>query len=239
MSINREDLKRRSKALSTNARGFTPSGKRFANTRENLGDEDDEDIRLESYRRTKKVDSLRSIASHESRGLKSQEIVEESPNGFIISGKAPPEMPRAIKYYSYHLRQFTVKDYPVEYGVIHYNLGKVFFADREHKTRDYEARAKSIENALHHFRLAVEVFDFDSYPVFFAVINIFIGQLFRERAMLITNRSILAKRGVTVADSCTIGLSQLMDASMTFSNTGTHLVENAICQVEIGWLYIL
>ena len=60
MSINREDLKRRSKALSTNARGFTPSGKRFANTRENLGDEDDEDIRLESYRRTKKVDSLAS-----------------------------------------------------------------------------------------------------------------------------------------------------------------------------------
>ena len=85
----------------------------------------------------------------------------------------------------------------------------------------------------------MEVFDYDSYPVFFAVINIFIGQLFRERAMLITNRSILAKRGVTVADSCTIGLSQLMDASMTFSNTGTHLVENAICQVEIGWLYIL
>ena len=85
----------------------------------------------------------------------------------------------------------------------------------------------------------MEVFDYDSYPIMYAIINIFIGQLFRERAMLITARSILAKRGVTVADSCTIGLSQLMDAAMTFSNAGSHVVENAICHVEIGWLYLL
>ena len=143
---------------------------------------------------------MRSIAGHESRGLKSQDILEESPNGYIISGKAPPEMPRAIKYYAYQLRQYTVTDYPVEYGICHYNLGKIFIADRHHTTRDFEARAKSIENGLHHFRLAVEVFDYDSYPIMYAIINIFIGQLFRERAMLITARSILAKRGVTVAD---------------------------------------
>ena len=85
----------------------------------------------------------------------------------------------------------------------------------------------------------MEVFDYDSYPIMYAVINIFIGQLFRERATLISARSILAKRGVTVADSCTIGLSQLMDAAMTFSNAGSHVVENAICHVEIGWLYLL
>jgi hypothetical protein len=185
------------------------------------------------------VDAMRSIAKHSSRGLKSQDIVEESPNGYVISGKAPPEMPRAIKYYSYQLRQYTVNDYPIEYGVCHYNLGKIFFADKHHTTRDFEARARSIENGLHHMRLAVEIFDYDSYPIMYAVINIFIGQLFRERAMLITARSILSKRGVTVADSCTIGLSQLMDAAMTFSNAGGNVVENAICHVEIAWLYLL
>lgn len=239
MSKSRDDLSRRSKALSTNSRGFVSSKTRFDAARENLNDEDDEDVRLETYRRTKKVDAMRSIAGHESRGLKSQDILEESPNGYIISGKAPPEMPRAIKYYAYQLRQYTVTDYPVEYGICHYNLGKIFIADKHHTTRDFEARAKSIENGLHHFRLAVEVFDYDSYPIMYAIINIFIGQLFRERAMLITARSVLAKRGVTVADSCTIGLSQLMDAAMTFSNAGSHVVENAICHVEIGWLYLL
>ena len=99
MSKTREDLSRRSKALSTTT-AVLSSGKRFLDAREHLNDEDDEDVRLETHRRNTKVDAMRSIARHESRGLKSQEILEDSPNGYVISGKAPPEMPRAIKYYS-------------------------------------------------------------------------------------------------------------------------------------------
>ena len=86
MSINREDLKREAKHCRP-MRAASQPVKRFANTRE-AGDEDDEDVRLESWR-TKKVDAMRSIASHESRGLKSQEIVEESPMASSLVVKHP------------------------------------------------------------------------------------------------------------------------------------------------------
>ena len=92
MSRSREDLSRRSKALSTNNRGFVSSRKRFDDARENLNDEDEEDVRLETYRRTKKVDAMRSIARHESRGLKSQEILKVILRQHELSKKTSPSL---------------------------------------------------------------------------------------------------------------------------------------------------
>lgn len=238
MSKSDADLKRRSQALSTNNRGFI-SRARFGEVRENLHDEDDEDIRLETYRTGAKVNAYKAIAKKESRGQKIIEILEESPNGYEITGKAPPEKDRAIKYYSFQLRQYTVIRFPEEYGLIHYSLGKVFFADRPEKQVNYDMRAKSIENALHHFRLAAETFDYDSHPFLFGTINIFIGQLFRERATLISSRSLLAKRGVTVSDCCAIALSQLMEAQSCFLGSRLHDIEYCLANLETAWVYVL
>ncbi len=238
MSRSRADLKRRAQALSTNNRGFTSSA-RFSEVRENLNDEDDEDVRLETYRTGKKVEAYKAIAKKPSRGMKMVEILEDSPNGYEITKKAPPETERAVKYYSFQLRQFTVTSHPEEYGLIHYSLGKVFFKDRPTGQVNYDLRAKNIENALHHFRIAGETFDYDSHPFLFGVINIFIGQLFRERATLISNRSLLARRGVTVNDCCNIALAQLLESQSAFQGSAVHCIEYCLTNLEVAWVYVV
>ena len=225
--------------LSSNNRGFVNAGSRFEDSREHLNDEDDEDVRLETYRRGQKIDAYKAVAVHDMRGKRVVEILEESPNGYVITGRAPPEIDRAIKYYSFQLRHFTVQTFAEEYGLIHYSLGKVFYNDDTFNVRNYDHRAKSIENALHHLRTAAEVFDNLSHPFLFGAIMIFAGQLFRERATLISNRSILAKRGVTVADSCELGLTQLMEAQIAFSGSKLHDTEYAMANMELAWVYIL
>ena len=238
MSQHRTDLKRRSAALSTNNRGFV-AGSRFSQAREHLNDEDDEDVRLETYRLGLKVSAYKAIAEKSSRGLKNIEILEDSPNGYEICSKAPPEKDRAIKYYSFQLRQYNVTRFPEEYGLIHYSLGKVFFKDRPENQVNYDARSKSIENALHHFRLSAETFDYDSFPNLFGVINIFIGQLFRERATLICSRSLLAKRGVNMNDCCQIAVAQLMEAQSSFLGSQLHDTEYVLANLETAWVYVL
>jgi len=238
MSKNAADLKRRSQALSTNNRGFI-SRPRFGEVRENLNDEDDEDVRLETYRVGAKISAYKSIAQKSSKGLKIVEILEESPNGYTITASAPPEKDRAVKYYSFQLRTYTVSAHPEEYGLIHYSLGKVFFKDHPVGQVNYDLRAKSIENALHHFRLAGEIFDYDSHPFLFGVINTFIGQLFRERATLISSRSLLSKRGVTVNDCCQIALAALFEAQSAFLGSKLHDLEYCLANLETGWVYVL
>jgi len=238
MSKTGADLKRRSQALSTNNRGFV-TRPRFSEVREHLNDEDDEDVRLETYRVGAKISAYKSIAQKPSRGLKIVEILEESPNGYNITANAPPEKDRAIKYYSFQLRTYTVNAYQEEYGLIHYSLGKVFFRDHPVGQANYDLRAKSIENALHHFRLAGETFDYDSHPFLFGTINIYIGQLFRERATLISNRSLLSKRGVTVNDCCQIALAALFEAQSAFLGSTLHDLEYCLANLETGWVYVL
>lgn len=239
MSQSVSDLRRRQAALSTNGRDFVPSMRLTDAPRENLYDEDDEDIRLEKYRSQQKATKTNSIVKHESRGKRNINVFEDSPNGYEITVKAPPETERAIKFYSFHLRHFTATEHLEEYGMIHYALGKVFFADRKTSGKDYEERAKFVENALHHFRIALEIFEYNSFPIMFGVICTFIGQLFRERATMITDRSILAKRGVTVADSVRIGISHLEEAIPALTASKFHTVEYALCSLELGWLYVM
>lgn len=238
MSRSVADLRRRAAALSTNGREFVPR-RETSQARENLNEEDDEDIRLERYRTTQRSAKAVAIGKHDSRGKRSVIVFEDCPNDYEIAAKAPPETDRAIKFYSFHLRHFTVSEYPEEYGFIHYALGKVFFADKKISKTDYEERAKFVENALHHFNTAIEVFDFASHPIMFGVISIFIGQLFRERATMITNRSILAKRGVSVSDSVRIGIAQLEEGMAALSGSKFHSTEYALCSLELGWLYVM
>jgi len=239
MSTTTADLKRRSAALSTNNRGFVAGG-RFSEARENLNEEDLEDVRLERYRKTQRAGRQALLDSHESRNQRIVLVYEESPNGYAIAEGAPEKLEQAVKYYSFQLQHFTIGKHPEEYGFCHYCLGKRFFSEKSHHGgKDYEDRARNIENALHHFRIAVEVFDYSGYPIMFGVICTFIGQLFRERATIITSRSILAKRGVTVAESCTVGLSQLLEAVPVFAYSKLHATEHALCSLEIGWLYIM
>jgi hypothetical protein len=55
-------------------------------------------------------------------------ILEESTNGYTVTTKAPFEMTAAIKHYTKMLRRFTL-DFPEEWALCHYSLGKIFTSD--------------------------------------------------------------------------------------------------------------
>ncbi len=148
----------------------------------------------------------------------------------------------AVKYYSFQLRQFT-PEYPDEYGVIHFTLGefialthslthsfihsltftqgKLYMNDKRAEAQAAgsmggnlaEGRAKNIENAIFHFRRAIQVFTYYSHPVQFAVLCTMIGQMFRERAILYQHRYFVARSG----------------KPGTHSLTPTHFIANPHC----------
>lgn len=66
-------------------------------------------------------------------------ILEESRNGYSVTTKAPYEHNAAIKHYTKMLRRFTL-DFPEEWALCHYSLGKIFSVDR----RKNEDRSKSV-----------------------------------------------------------------------------------------------
>jgi hypothetical protein len=82
-------------------------------------------------------------------------ILEESPNGYSVTTKAPFEMTAAIKHYTKMLRRFTL-DFPEEWALCHYSLGKIFASDNPNQER---SKCMSViifhllPNIIAHFRL--------------------------------------------------------------------------------------
>ena len=66
-------------------------------------------------------------------------ILEESQNGYSVTSKSPYEESAAIKHYTKMLRSFTL-DFPEEWALCHYSLGKIFTID----TRINEDRSKNM-----------------------------------------------------------------------------------------------
>lgn len=164
------------------------------------------------------------------------DILEESPNGFQITKTAPKDVDEAIRYYLVQINKYSRNEYPVEYGIANYSMGKLLLSD-DSKPKESEERAKRIENALYHFNLSIEIFNQRDYPIMFATISIMMGKLFRERAMFVSNRSFLSVRS-TSEDSIAFGIDQILEAFPIFFLSKQYIFEHAICSLEAGWLYV-
>jgi len=79
-----------------------------------------------------------------------------------------------------------------------------------------EGRAKNIENAIFHFRRAIQVFTYYSHPVQFAVLCTMIGQMFRERGILYQHRYFVARSGKPGTHSPTHPLTHSLTHSLTY-----------------------
>ncbi|KAJ1427662.1 hypothetical protein B484DRAFT_450245 [Ochromonadaceae sp. CCMP2298] len=165
------------------------------------------------------------------------DILEESPNGYDITRSEPIVVDEAIRYYLGMLEQYSAEDFPVEFGMVHYAMGKVLFGDQS-KPKVSEERAKRIENALYHLNQSMHVFDSKDYPTMFAVISTMMARLFRERATLISNRSFLADRS-SPEDSVQYGVDQVLEAFPVYFHSKSHDVEHSICALEAGWLHVM
>eukprot|EP01042_Synura_sphagnicola_P009141 gene9141-11735_t len=136
------------------------------------------------------------------------DIYEDSPNNYKIVSGAPKDIDEAIRYY---LDQFEVYDkraYPMEWAMINYGMARKLFSDKTQlKANDVEGRAKRIENALYYFNQTLDIFTYRNYPVMFALINLFMSKLFRERSLLFSKRSFLSNRG-SPEESLEFGLDQ-------------------------------
>lgn len=166
------------------------------------------------------------------------DFFEESPNGYELTKRAPENVEAAIEYYTLHLRKFTI-DYPEEFGLCHYALAKLFCTNiKWGHEENSEAVGKKIENSLFHCRKACDVFQYDSHPVMWAIIQTYMGSLFRRRTQMTTDRSFLSKRG-SAEESIRAGLDCILGAFSVFQNSNTLVVEYAICNLEAGWLYLL
>jgi exonuclease VII small subunit len=165
------------------------------------------------------------------------DILVESPNGYRIITDAPEAVDDAIRYYLTIMNQYTLDDYPVEYGIVNYGMAKVLFGDTT-KPKVSEERAKRIENSLYHFHLAMQVFNHSDYPILCSVISIMMATLFRERAALISNRSFLADRS-SPEDSINYGVDQILEAIPALFKSKAHVIEHALCSLEAGWLFVL
>eukprot|EP01038_Epipyxis_sp_PR26KG_P007843 gene7843-10650_t len=170
------------------------------------------------------------------------DIYEESPNGYIITGDAPTDSDMAIQYYLDAMTAFADDElprefYPLEYFFVHYELAMVLMLDKS-KPLMSDARSKRVENALYHLSRAFEYFTHRNYPMMYAVMCMYMGRLFRERALLIFNRSILSKRS-TPEDSVQHGIDQILEAFPILYTSVSHTIEQAICSLETGWLYVV
>lgn len=165
------------------------------------------------------------------------DILLDSPNGYRITADEPNVVDEAIRYYLVQLERYPLDEYPVEFAMVNYGLGKLLFGDTT-KPKLSEERAKRIENSLYHLNQALPVFNHSDYPTMFGLISIFMARLFRERANLISNRSFLAERS-SPEDSVLYGVDQILEAFPVFFRSKSHVVEHALCSLEAGWLYVL
>lgn len=146
------------------------------------------------------------------------DILLDSPNGYRITSDAPTVVDEAIRYYLVIQDKYPIEEYPVEFAMINYGMGKLLFGDTT-KPKISEERAKRIENALYHLNQSLHVFNNSDYPTMFGLISIMMAKLFRERATLISNRSFLAERS-SPEDSVLYGIDQVSEDcdSMVRSN---------------------
>jgi len=158
MASRVDPRKRRTAALSTQNKGFTSaSAAKIADEHSKLFFSKKAPVRID------------------------HDVKEESPN-FTITRDVPNsggEEDR-IKHYQSKMKQYPVDEYPEEWALCHYFLGRTFFADREgllfNKT-SREGRAKSIETALFHFDKCMVVYQFESYPSMWAIVGLMMAQL--------------------------------------------------------------
>lgn len=243
----REENKRRDrekmKRMSTATRGFQP-GAELNVLRENLHEKSSEDIRLEKFTKHTNPEKEKEVLEV-LKGRKVMDIYEESPNGHVITRKAPKGENDAIKYYSERLKDFSLELAPEEYGLVHYKLAQIFIMQYRwvgmHKMSlkaDVENRQKSMENAFFHLSKAQRVFRYDSHPIMFAIICTMQGQLFREKSIMLANRYSSTKRAA-MPECLRGGLDALEEAISVFFQSKLHVVEHAVCALEAGWLYII
>lgn len=217
----------------------------------NLHEEDDEDVRLERNRKKLIAAELAELKSRGRGDSKIMEVYADSPNGYRIVSEQPVVVDGytfdlAVKHYSFHLRHFLPLEYPDEYGICHYNLGKLFMVAMREETMaggsmsgpTAEKRVKNIENAIFHFRAALRVFTFYSHPMMYAVTATMIGQLFRERFILYEHRHFVAKRNAA-GEGLQNGIDQLMEGLPVLAQAPTLALEHSICCLEIAYLYYL
>lgn len=165
------------------------------------------------------------------------DILVDSPNGFRITADQPKVVDEAIRYYLVESDKYPVDEYPVEFAIVNYGMGKLLLGDTS-KPKVSEERAKRIENSLFHLNQALHVFNSNDYPTMFGMISIMMAKLFRERATLISNRSFLAERS-SPEDSVLYGVDQILEAFPIFFRSKSLIFEHALCSLEAGWLYIL
>lgn len=194
-------------------------------------DEDDQDIRLQKFRPHKEE----LIKRHATRGMKIMDMMEESPNGYTLVADAPERIDEAIEYYSKQLRTFTV-DFPEEFGICHFKLGQLFAKSIPPEDCSDAASVK-IENAVFHCKKALDIFTQDSHPIMWAVVCISLGQFFRRRVEMMSDRSFLASRA-GVRDTIRDGLDALNGTLIIFQQAKPYCIEHAICNQELGFLYL-
>lgn len=167
------------------------------------------------------------------------DILEESPNGYQISSGVPvtKNSEEIIRYYLMMLERFPLEVYPVDFAVTNYSLARFLFGDRVN-AQSPEDKAKRIENSLFYFHQAQIVFSSDDYPIMYSIICIYMGHLYRERSSLINTRSFLKERS-TPAESLQYGLDQVLEAAPLLALSKVHIVEYAICNLELGYLSVL
>lgn len=177
------------------------------------------------------------VKRHVTRGMKIMDIYEESPNGYELVGRAPVnDIPAAVDYYSKQLRQFTF-DYPEEYAICHFNLAKLFALSVQ-KDEDVDGITVKLENALFHCKKTVEIFQQDSHPVMWAVVCVFMGQCYRRQVEVFSDRSFVAKRR-SMKEAMQEGIDILNGTLMVFQQARPYVVEHAIANQELGWMYLV
>lgn len=165
------------------------------------------------------------------------DILEDSPNGYDISRNVPEDVDEAIRHYLVLINGFPAARFPLEYALSNYAMGKLLFADTS-RPKVSEERARRIENGLYHLNNALQVLNQRDYPVMFSIISTMMGHLYRERALLTSNRSFLSDRA-TPEDSIAFGIDQLLEAFPVFFLCNQYVFEHAVCSLEAGWLYVL
>lgn len=163
------------------------------------------------------------------------DMMEESPNGYSLVADAPERIDEAIEYYSQQLRTYTV-DFPEEFGICHFKLAQLFAKSIPPEDVSDDASVK-IENAVFHAKKALDIFTQDSHPIMWAVVGISLGQFFRRRVEMMSDRSFLAGRA-GVRDTIRDGLDALNGTLIIFQQAKPYCVEHAICNQELGFLYL-
>jgi hypothetical protein len=234
-----DERKKKALALSANNRGFVPTSK-----------DRSEEAPIQYNQNQLLIhgnDIFNPLSSENEVRINDQSgFFCTSLNQHIISDQAPEDFDNAVDFFNRRLHQFTFERAPLEFGMLHYNLMKIYVQEKQNMNDDIisynrkalEYRLELLDKGLYHLSQSLKTFEYDSYPSTYSILQLITAQIYRQQIYLLFHVNFPLKRKSNILTLIEIGLRILTEIIPIFQRfKSLQLIPFCCCCYELGSLY--